>query len=139
MADVYLAQERATTGDVDGAVELAGMALDTLYESGRSIWCALATRVLVEALVQRNRDGDLHHAQTAMNRLAEVPTDPGFVLHDITLLRLRALLARVRGDESGYRGWVGEIIAGWQTTSGSKVIWPWPPLCDQRASTEMGW
>ncbi len=106
MADVYLAQERATTGDVDGAVELAGVALDTLYESGRSIWCALATTVLVEALVQRNRDGDLHHAQTAMNRLAEVPTDPGFVLHDITLLRLRALLARVRGDEAGYRGWV---------------------------------
>ena len=106
IADVYLAQERATTGDVDGAVELARVALDTLYESGRSIWCALATTVLVEALVQRNRDGDLHHAQTAMNRLAEVPTDPGFVLHDITLLRLRALLARVRGDEAGYRGWV---------------------------------
>ena len=106
IADAYLAQERATTGDIDGAVELVGVALDTLYESGRSIWCALATTVLVEALVQRNRDGDLDHAQTAMDRLAAVPTDPGFVLHDITLLRLRALLARVRGDEAGYRGWV---------------------------------
>jgi adenylate cyclase len=106
IADAYLAQEAATTGDVDGAVELAESALDTLYESGRSIWCALATTVLVEALTQRNRDGDLHHAQTAMDRLAEVPTDPGFVLHDITLLRLQALLARARGDEAAYRGWV---------------------------------
>ncbi len=103
IADVYLAQERARTGDVDGAVELAGVALDTLYESGRSIWCGLATTVLVEALVQRNRDRDLLDAQTAMDRLASVPTDPGFVLHDITLLRLRALLARVRGDDNGYR------------------------------------
>jgi adenylate cyclase len=106
IADAYVAQERARTGDVNGAVELAGAALDTLCQSGRSIWCALTTTVLVEALVQRNRDGDLRDAQTAMDRLAQVPTDPGFVLHDITLLRLRALLARVRGDDAGYRGWV---------------------------------
>ena len=32
-----------------------------------------------------------------------MPTDPGFVLHKIFLLRLRALLARARGDEAGYR------------------------------------
>ena len=32
-----------------------------------------------------------------------MPTDPGFVLHEIWLLRLRALLARARGDEAGYR------------------------------------
>jgi len=35
--------------------------------------------------------------------LAAIPIDPGFVLHDITLLRLRALLARARGDETAYR------------------------------------
>jgi len=38
-----------------------------------------------------------------IDRLAAIPTDPGFVLHDITLLRLRALLARARGDETAYR------------------------------------
>jgi adenylate cyclase len=31
-----------------------------------------------------------------------VPTEPGFVLNDIFLLRLRALLARTRGDEAAY-------------------------------------
>jgi adenylate cyclase len=35
--------------------------------------------------------------------LAAAPTDPGFVLHEITRLRLRALLARARGDEASYR------------------------------------
>ena len=35
--------------------------------------------------------------------MATVPVDPGFVLHELPLLRLRALLARAHGDEAGYR------------------------------------
>jgi adenylate cyclase len=35
--------------------------------------------------------------------LTAAPTDPGFVLHELPLLRLRALLARAHGDETGYR------------------------------------
>jgi adenylate cyclase len=35
--------------------------------------------------------------------LADVPTDPGFVLNEIPLLRMRALLARAHGDMTGYR------------------------------------
>ena len=31
-----------------------------------------------------------------------MPTDPGFVLNEITLLRLRALLARAREDDAAY-------------------------------------
>ena len=82
-----------------------------MYESGESIWSALATTALVEALLERNGDGDLDDAQSVMIRLAAVPTEPGFVLHDITLLRLRALLARARGDEAGYRNWVQKYRA----------------------------
>jgi adenylate cyclase len=59
--------------------------------------------VLVEALLHRGSDGDLAEAQAAIDRLASVPTDPGFVLNEIWLLRLRALLARADGDEAGYR------------------------------------
>jgi adenylate cyclase len=58
---------------------------------------------LVESLLRRATEGDIAEAQTAIDRLAAVPTDPGFVLHEIWLLRLRALLARGRGDEAGYR------------------------------------
>ena len=71
--------------------------------SGGTIWSAPATAVLVESLLRRGTDGDLREAQAAIDRLAAVPTDPGFVLHEIWLLRLRALLARARGDEAGYR------------------------------------
>ena len=90
-------------GDLDGAIEISGPLLDSMYESGSSIWCALTTKVLVEALLQRGGNGDLEDAQSAMDRLAALPTDPGFVLNEITLLRLRALLARARGDQAGYR------------------------------------
>ncbi len=63
----------------------------------------MATSVLVEALVQRCGDGDLKEAQIAIDRLTAMPTDPGFVLNEVWLLRLRALLARAMGDEVAYR------------------------------------
>ena len=53
--------------------------------------------------MQRGGQGDFEDAQVAINRLAAVPTDPGFVFDEITLVRLRALLVRARGDEGGYR------------------------------------
>ena len=53
--------------------------------------------------MQRGGDGDLEDAQSAIDRLEAVPTDAGFVLHEITLLRLHALMCRARGDEVGYR------------------------------------
>ncbi len=46
---------------------------------------------------------DLDAAQAAIDWLAAVPTEPGYVLFEIPLLRLRALLASARGDEAGYR------------------------------------
>jgi adenylate cyclase len=58
--------------------------------------------VLVEALLQRGGDADLEDARAAIDCLAAVPTDPGFVLHEITLLRLQALLARAHGDDAAY-------------------------------------
>lgn len=42
-------------------------------------------------------------ASNAIERLAAVPVDPGFVLHELPLLRMRALLAQAHGDEAGYR------------------------------------
>ncbi len=101
--DIYFAREKARLGDIDGAIELAQTVVDGMFDSGGSIWIALATSVLAEALLQRGGQGDFEDAQAAINRLAAVPTDPGFVLNEITLLRLRALLARAHGNETGYR------------------------------------
>jgi adenylate cyclase len=57
----------------------------------------------VESLLRRGTDADLQEAQAAIDRLAAIPTDPGFVVHELPLLRMRALLARTRGDEAAYR------------------------------------
>jgi adenylate cyclase len=103
IVDIHLAQQKARSGDLDGAIELARAVLEDLFDSGGAIWSVLATTVLVEALLRRASDGDLAEAQAEIDRLAAVPTDPGFVLHEISLLRLRALLARARGDEPSYR------------------------------------
>ena len=45
----------------------------------------------------------MQEAAAAIERLAAVPTDPGFVLNEIALLRLCALLAQARGDDAAYR------------------------------------
>jgi adenylate cyclase len=103
LIDSYIAREKARLGDVDSAIELARTVVNDLFVSDGCIWSALATSVFVEALVQRGGNGDLEEAQAAIDRLAAVPIDPGFVLHEITLLRLRALLAGARGDEVAYR------------------------------------
>jgi adenylate cyclase len=103
IVDIHIAKERIRLEELDGAIELSRNVVDELFDSGGSVWSALATAVLVEALLRRGADGDLAEAQAAIDRLAAVPTDRGFVLHDIPLLRLRALLSRARGDEAGYR------------------------------------
>jgi hypothetical protein len=62
-----------------------------------------ATTVLVDALLQRGRAGDLEQAQAAVDRLAAMPTEPVYLYHELPLLRLNAMLAKARGDESSYR------------------------------------
>jgi adenylate cyclase len=103
LIDVHLAAERARTGDVDGAIEISRGALENIFGSGDKLsggWC---TVVLVEALLRRGSHTDLQEAQAAIDRLAAMPTEPGSILHDFWLLRLRALVACARGDEITYR------------------------------------
>ena len=76
-----------------------------LFDSGEMLFRAPATTVLVESLVRRGTETDLQEAQAAIDQLAAVPTEPGFVLYEVALGRLRALLARAHGDEAAYRTW----------------------------------
>jgi adenylate cyclase len=103
LLDIYIAKEHARLGEVDGAVERCRTVIDGLFAMGAMVYNASATAVLVEAHLRRGSDSDLREARAAIDRLAAVPTDTGFVLHEIWLLRLRALLARARGDEGAYR------------------------------------
>jgi adenylate cyclase len=102
IVDIHLAQQEASSGNLDAAIERARVVLDDLFDSGGSIWSVLAATVLVEALLRRGTAEDIQAANSTVERLAAVPTDPGFVLHEIWLLRLRALLGRAHGDAAAY-------------------------------------
>ena len=97
--------EKLRLGDVDGAIESARTVATEVRETGAAIWDAHSTSVLVEALLQRGGDADLEEAHVAIDRLAALPTDPGLVVHETSLLRLRALLARAHGEEAGYQAY----------------------------------
>ena len=103
VVDVHTTVRKLHRADVDGAIELARSVLDNLVNSGFMIFRGPATTTLVEALLLRGTDNDIAEAQAAIDRLAAVPTDPGFVLHELPLLRMRALLARAQGDEDSHR------------------------------------
>jgi adenylate cyclase len=97
------AKERAGLGDLDAGIAMAREAVHILFTSGDAIARGPAVSVLVESLLRRRTESDLAEAQEAIERLATVPVDPGFVLYELPLLRLRALLARTHGDEARYR------------------------------------
>lgn len=101
--DAETATEHARTGDTGRAIDASRAVIDNLFSTGQMMWRGGPTTTLVESLLRRGADGDLQEAHAAIERLASVPTDPGFVLHELPLLRLRALLARAHGDDVSYR------------------------------------
>jgi hypothetical protein len=103
IVEVYLAREKARRGDRDEAIPLMRTAVDHLFPEGHLlVWGILATGVLVETLLDRGTEADVAEAEAAIERLAAAPADEGLVIRDIWLLRLRALLARARGDIAAY-------------------------------------
>jgi hypothetical protein len=105
--DVYLARDRARRGDRDGAIPVMRAGVDHLLREGRSReWGIPATGVLVETLLDGGTESDVVEAEAAIERLAASPTDDDSTLRDIWLLRLRAQLARARGEGVRYLDFV---------------------------------
>jgi adenylate cyclase len=103
LIDTEIAAQKWRAGDLDEAIELSTTVMNDMFATGEMIWHGRATTVLVESLLARGTAADLREAHAAIERLAAVPVDPGFVLHELPLLRLRALLAQAHGDDAGYR------------------------------------
>jgi hypothetical protein len=111
VAELLAARERARCGDGDAAIPVMRQAVDELHLArrfGSGIGC---TGVLVETLMERGAADDLAEAQETIDRLANLPATEGWVVRDIMLLRLRALLARARGDNVAYRDLPGRYRA----------------------------
>ena len=112
LINAYLARERARRGDRDEAIPLMRAAVDELVREGQlPSWGIPATGVLVETLLDRGAEGDVAEAEAAIERLAAAPADDGLAIRDIWLLRLRALLARARGDDVAYQDLVDRYRA----------------------------
>jgi hypothetical protein len=77
-------------------------AVDELHQAGRLGFGVLGAGLLVETLLERGAEGDLAEAQGSIDRLANLPDDRRSAMHEITLLRLRALLTRAHGDAAAY-------------------------------------
>jgi hypothetical protein len=103
LVEIYSVREKARRGDHDDAVPLMRVALDELFRNGQQlVWGIPATGALVETLLDRGTDADVTEAEAAIERLASAAADEGPVMHDVWLLRLRALLARAHGDDADY-------------------------------------
>ena len=57
----------------------------------------------MEALLQRGDKEDFEDARAVINRWQRCAPSRVVVLNEITLLRLRALLAQAHGDDTAYR------------------------------------
>jgi class 3 adenylate cyclase len=107
VTELLVARERARRGDRDAAIPVMRQAVDEMHQAGRLGFGVFCTGVLVETLLDRGAEGDLAEAQEAIDRLANLPATEGSAMLEITLLRLRALMARACGDNVAYRDLVG--------------------------------
>ena len=102
LMNLYAARQRARSGDLDGAMPVMRKTMDDLFVRGQFMYFIPAVAVLMEVLVDRAAAGDLAEAEAVVDRLAAIPGADGWVVRDVMLLRLRALLANARGDEARY-------------------------------------
>jgi class 3 adenylate cyclase len=103
VTELWIARERAGRGDRDATIPVIRKAVEELSQAGGLAYGVWATGILVETLLERGAEGDLAEALEAIDRLANLPTEQSSAMGEITLLRLRTLLARARRDDVAYR------------------------------------
>jgi hypothetical protein len=103
LTEMLAGPEMARSGNRNAAIRLMRKAVDQILRTGRFAYGVFGTAGLVETLLERGAEDDLTEAEEAIDRLANLPADDGWAIREITLLRLRALLARARADETAYR------------------------------------
>ena len=110
MADIRTAQLKAETGHVDDAVAIARATVNELTDSGEMLVRGAASAALVTALLLRGNDTDMDEARTAIDRLAAASVERGCVVNELSLLRMRALVARATADQTAHRDFVDRYL-----------------------------
>jgi len=111
LTELWIARDKARRGDRDAAIAVMRQAENEMRQAGRLFHGIWGTSVLVETLLERGAESDLAEAQEAIDRLVDLRADRDSAILDITLLRLRTLLAGARGDAVAYRDLAGRYRA----------------------------
>ena len=101
--DVWIGHGMARCGDRDGALPLLRDGTDRNFADGQFMYGIYATSLLEETLLDGATEGEIDEAAVAVERLAIAPNVHELVITQVTLLYLRALLARARDDRYSYR------------------------------------
>jgi class 3 adenylate cyclase len=102
IVEVLIGREAAARGAPDAVLPVMRRAVDELYREGRIGWIVCATSALVETLLARGNAGDMSEAEELSGRLAALGSAHQSAIVDITLLRVRTLLSRDRGDAAAF-------------------------------------
>ncbi|WP_026256389.1 adenylate/guanylate cyclase domain-containing protein [Mycobacterium sp. 155] len=108
---LLVGREKARRGDREATIPVMRQAADHLYRAERFGFGVFGTQALVETLLQRGSEDDLAEAEAMIDRLRNWRADQDSAIRDITLLQLRALLARARGDDVAFRALVDRYRA----------------------------
>lgn len=103
VAELWVARDAARRGDHDSSIPVMRRTVDELYRAGRPFFELLGIGVLTETLLERGAAEDITEAQAAIDRLTQRGAQDNWAMREITLLRLRALMARTCGDDDAYR------------------------------------
>ncbi|CAN3129828.1 AAA family ATPase [Mycobacterium sp. smrl_JER01] len=103
LTEVFIAREVARSGDRDPAITVMRRAVDELHRARRFGWAVCASDILVQTLLERNDTADPAAAQVEIDRLAMMATGADSVVLELTVLRLRALMAGTHGDDLTHR------------------------------------
>ncbi len=101
VTELWITREKARLGDSDAAIPVTRKAIGELSQAGGVAYGLWGTGIHVETLLERGTERDLTEAQEAIDRLSSL-SDNGTAMREITLLRLRTMLARARGDAGAH-------------------------------------
>jgi hypothetical protein len=99
LMDFYFGREQVRGGDRDGGIPKIRKSMEIMIARGQVAYYIPALGIPTGAAP--GAEGDLAEAEAAIARLAAAPAE-GSVIRDVWLERLRALVARARGDEAAY-------------------------------------
>jgi class 3 adenylate cyclase len=99
VTQMWVAKEKARLGTIDTVKPVMRQAVELLLTGRRIGYCVFGAATYVEALLEYGDEHDWVEARDIIERLVSLRGENDSAVLHITILRLRTLLARARGEE----------------------------------------